>query len=81
MLNRNLVVVGMFGNFINCHSLAFIKFLRSLGFNDFWINAFLWLPVKLALLELRIKFGSLENYLHQCDEQRRIEYGNSKIPF
>ncbi len=81
MLNRNLAAAGMFESFINCHSLAVIKFFKSLGFSDHWVNALLWLPVRLAMLELKFKYGSLENYLHQRNEQRRFEYENSKIRF
>ena len=77
MLNSNLAAVGIFGSFINSYGLAFIKFFRSLGFSDFWINALLWLPVKLAMLELKFKYGSLENYLYHRDQQRRLEHENS----
>jgi len=44
-----------------------MKMLQFLGLNSFWINVFLWLPVRLALLELKFKYGSLENYLEQKD--------------
>mgnify|MGYP000630966618 CR=1 FL=1 len=57
----------MFSYFINRWSGEIISFFRL---NHFWANIFLWLPVKLALLEKRIKHGSLENYLLHCDEQR-----------
>lgn len=60
----------MFCYFVNRFPL---HFLESLGFSGFWINVFLWLPVKLALLELKFKYGSLENYLEHCDEQRNRE--------
>jgi hypothetical protein len=60
----------MFCYFVNRYSFHFVKFLEFLGFNSFWINVFLWLPVKLALLELKFKYGSLENYLEHCEEQR-----------
>ncbi len=62
----------MFCYFVNRHSFHFMKMLEFLGFNSFfWINVFLWLPVKLALLELKLEYGSLENYLEHCDEQRK----------
>jgi len=48
-------------------------FLKSLGFSRFWMNALLWLPVKLALLELKFKYGSLENFLEHIDQQRHID--------
>jgi hypothetical protein len=57
----------MFCYFVNRHSLHFMKMLQFLGLNSFWINVFLWLPVRLALLELKFKYGSLENYLEQKD--------------
>ncbi len=55
----------MFCYFVNRHSLHFMEILQFLGFNSFWINVFLWLPVKLSLLELRFKYGFLENYLEE----------------
>lgn len=48
-----------------------LHFFESLGFNLFWLNVLLWLSAKLAMLELKIKYGSLENYLEHCDEQRK----------
>lgn len=60
----------MFCYFVNRHSFHFVKLLEFLGFNSFWVNAFLWLLVKLALFELKLKYGSLENFLEQADHQR-----------
>ncbi len=60
----------MFCYFVNRHSFHFVKLLEFLGFNSFWANAFLWLPIKLALFELKLKYGSLENFLEQVDQQR-----------
>jgi len=57
----------MFCYFVNRFPFHFLK---SLGFGNFWINAFLWLPVKLAMLELKIRYGSLENYFEHCNAQR-----------
>lgn len=61
----------MFCYFVNRHSFHPVKMLRFLGFNSLCINLFLWVPVKLALLELKFKHGSLENYLEHCDQQRK----------
>jgi len=61
----------MFCYFVNSRFLHYyIQMMKFLGFNSFWINVFLWLPVQLALLELKLKYGSLENYLRQCDDKR-----------
>lgn len=64
----------MFCYFVRRHSFHFLKLLESFGFNRFWINVFLWLPVRLAILELKIKYGSLENFLeHQEQRKQRNE--------
>jgi hypothetical protein len=70
MLNRKSAPLWLFGIFVNRHGGQFVKCLQSLGFGSFWINAMLWLPVRLALLEIRLKYGSLTNYLAHCDERR-----------
>ena len=63
----------MFCYFVNRHSFPFMKLLQFLGFNSFWVNVFLWLPVKLAMLELKFKYGSLRNYLEHVDQQKHID--------
>ena len=63
----------MFCYFVNRHSFHFMKLLQFLGFNSFWVNVFLWLPVKLAMLELKFKHGSLRNYLEHVDQQKHID--------
>jgi len=60
----------MFGYLVNRWSFQFVRLCEFLGFNSFWINVFLWLPVQLALLEIKIKYGSLQNYLDHCDSKR-----------
>lgn len=47
-----------------------LRFLESLGFNNFWLNVLLWPLARLAMLELKIKYGSLQNYLDHCDSKR-----------
>ena len=63
----------MFCYFVNRHSFPFMKLLQFLGFNSFWVNVFLWLPVKLAMLELKFKYGSLRDYLEHVDQQKHID--------
>ena len=63
----------MFCYFVNRHSFPFMKLLQFLGFNSFWVNVFLWLSVKLAMLELKFKHGSLRNYLEHVDQQKHID--------
>lgn len=69
MLNRKSAPFLLFGSLVNRYGGRFVKCLQSLGFGSFWINVLLWLPVRLALLEIRLKYGSLANYLAHCDEQ------------
>lgn len=59
----------MFCYFVNRFPFHFFE---SLGFSRFWISVILWLPVRLSLLELRFKYGSLENYLEHADQQRNL---------
>lgn len=47
-----------------------LHFFESLGFNHFWLNVLLWPLARLAMLELKIKYGSLENFLEH-EEQRK----------
>jgi len=50
----------------------FVKAMRWLGFSSFWINAFLWLPVRLAMLEIKLEYGSLENFVYR-DQDKNFE--------
>lgn len=71
MSNRKKRYGGPFCALINSSfSSWLIKAMRRLGFGHFWINFFLWLPCRLAMLEIKIEYGSLENFVYRDRDQK-----------
>ncbi|HBF25804.1 MULTISPECIES: hypothetical protein [Nitrosomonas] len=66
MSNQKNRYGGLFCALINSSfSSWLIKAMERLGFKQFWINFFLWLPCRLAMLEIKLEYGSLENFVNR----------------
>ena len=62
----------MFSSFYNVWSRFCYDFL---GLRDLWLGIAVFIPVRLALLEIKLKHGSLREYLvfcHQEEEKERL---------
>jgi len=47
--------------------------INTLRLNDFWLGIAVYIPIRLFLLEARIKYGSLQSYVDFKDEEERKE--------
>lgn len=79
MSNRKTRYGGPFCALINSRiPITVIRTMRRLGFSSFWINAVLWLPIRLAMLEIKLEYGSLENFVYRDQETIEMRATNDE---
>jgi|GEM_PF-1391028 len=72
MSNRKNRYGGPFCMLINSSFSGWlVQAMRQTGFSIFWIDFFLWLPCWLAMLEIKLQYGSLENFVYRDQERGR----------
>ncbi|ABI59477.1 hypothetical protein [Nitrosomonas eutropha] len=72
MSNQKTRYGGLFCVLINSSfSSWLVKAMERLGFSSFWVNFFLWLPCRLAMFEIKLEYGSLENFVNRSSSLPR----------